>query len=398
MGDLFRREAAASPEPFTGERLTGAIGGQVQIEHYHRYLFARSFCRGLDVLDVASGEGYGSAQLAQVARSVIGVEFDPETVRSAARAFVRPNLRYLQGDARALPLADGCVDAIVSFETIEHFDRQETFIAEAYRVLRPDGLFIVSTPDRDIYSGPNTPPNAFHVKELTAQEFVTLLQARFRNVALLRQRPVIGSTLLADAGPKGAPLIFDRRGESQFEVCDGLPRAPYLVAVASDGLLPSLPVSLYIERSDLDTTSHALQEQSRALASSEQALARIQAVLTDASGTIEHLQLREAALQTALQESRAALQQAHAVLIETRTELEAAHAALREAEGRAASVRERAAAAEEACALSALETEAVRHELDMLRGSARTFLRSYLPRLRRHVLMRGRGPENPPGC
>ena len=160
MGDIFRRETAERPEPFTGERLTAAIGGQVQIEHYHRYLFARSLVAGLDVLDVASGEGYGSALLAQVARSVIGIEHSGSTVCAAARSFPRSNLRFLQGDARALPLADSC-DAVVSFETIEHFDRQEDFLREVRRVLRPDGSFIASTPDRDIYSPAGTPANSF---------------------------------------------------------------------------------------------------------------------------------------------------------------------------------------------------------------------------------------------
>ncbi len=87
MGDIFRRETAEHPEPFTGERLTTAVGGQVQVEHYHRYLFARGFVAGLDVLDVASGEGYGSALLAQVARSVVGIEHSGPTVCGAARNF-----------------------------------------------------------------------------------------------------------------------------------------------------------------------------------------------------------------------------------------------------------------------------------------------------------------------
>ena len=129
MGEIFRRETAEHPEPFTGERLTTAIGGQIEIEHYHRYLFARALVPGLDVLDVASGEGYGSALLAQVARSVVGVEYSGPTVQGAVGNFVRANLRYLRADARALPLADACVDAVVSFGTIEHFGRQGRFPA-----------------------------------------------------------------------------------------------------------------------------------------------------------------------------------------------------------------------------------------------------------------------------
>jgi ubiquinone/menaquinone biosynthesis C-methylase UbiE len=123
MGEIFRRERAEHPEPFTGERFTTAVTGQILVEHYHRYLFARSRVADLDVLDVASGEGYGAALLAQVARSVIGIEYCAATVRSSARNFPRGNLHFLQGDARRLSLADASVDVVVSFETIEHFDR-----------------------------------------------------------------------------------------------------------------------------------------------------------------------------------------------------------------------------------------------------------------------------------
>ena len=57
MGELIKREAAANPLSFSGERLTSATSGQVEIEHYHRYLLAREFCRGRDVLDIAAGDG-----------------------------------------------------------------------------------------------------------------------------------------------------------------------------------------------------------------------------------------------------------------------------------------------------------------------------------------------------
>ena len=150
----------------------------MQIEHYHRYLFARSLVPSLDVLDVASGEGYGSALLAQVARSVIGIEYAGSTVRAAAGNFPRPNLHFLQGDARALPLADDCVDAVVSFETIEHFDRQDDFLREVRRVLRPTGSSSSARPTATFTRRPASPANPFHVRELSRGEFVTLLRRR----------------------------------------------------------------------------------------------------------------------------------------------------------------------------------------------------------------------------
>src|ERR1019366_10169949 len=135
--ETFPREAAANPEPCRGERMTGTVHGQVEIEHYHRYLFSRGFCRDRDVLDVASGEGYGAAQLAQVATHVVGVEYAGATVRNAAANFPRPNLCFVQADARSLPLSDASFDVVTSFETIQHFDRQDRFVAEVRRVLRP---------------------------------------------------------------------------------------------------------------------------------------------------------------------------------------------------------------------------------------------------------------------
>ncbi|HME22442.1 MAG TPA: methyltransferase domain-containing protein [Acetobacteraceae bacterium] len=357
MGDIFRRETAEHPEPFTGERLTASIGGQVQIEHYHRYLFARSLVAGRDVLDVASGEGYGSALLAQVARLVIGVEHSGPTVRTAAGNFPRPNLQFLQGDARALPLTDGCVDTVVSFETIEHFDRQHDFLREVRRVLRPDGSFIVSTPDRDIYSPAGTPVNPFHVRELSRSEFAALLRGAFRHVQIMWQRAMIGSALLADTGSAAPALVFDRRGDTHFEACIGLPRAPYLIAVASDRELPPLPPSLYIDRGDLDT------ELLHRLAIAKQ-LRQVQADLAQAT------QRAEQATQRAEQATLCAEQAA-----------QRAEQATQQAE----QAMRRAEQAERTRIELEQRNETLQRRHDLVQGSLRTFLRGYLPLLRRHL-------------
>jgi ubiquinone/menaquinone biosynthesis C-methylase UbiE len=148
MGEIIPRPIPPTPLPFTGERLTSDYGGQTEIEHLHRYLLARGWCRGKDVLDVASGEGYGTAMLAQVARSAVGVELAGEAVQHAAAAYARDNLRYMQGDARDIPLPDAACDVVVSFETIEHFQEQQRFLNEVRRVLRPGG-----TADRE-HAGP----------------------------------------------------------------------------------------------------------------------------------------------------------------------------------------------------------------------------------------------------
>ena len=271
MGELIRREAAAAPLTFSGERLTGAASGQVEIEHYHRYLLAREFCRGRDVLDVAAGEGYGTALLAQVARSAVGVEIDEATVAAARAEFDRPNLRFELGDARALPLPDASVDVAVTFETLEHLAEQDVFLAELRRVLRPDGLLIVSTPDRDVYSPAGAPPNPYHVLELTQAEFEALLRRHFACFTVAAQRALIGSVILG--GDTAPARSYERRSETVIEGSGHLSRAPYLLAFASDAALPPLPNSVYVYRADLDTDPRVRREAELGRIAAEEALA-----------------------------------------------------------------------------------------------------------------------------
>lgn len=272
--EILHREMASVALPFTGERLTSAIGGQVAIEHYHRYLLARDHCRDRDVLDVAAGEGYGTALLSQVARSAMGVEIDPAAVAAARREFGRPGLRYLVGDARAIPLADATVDVVVSFETLEHFDGQERFLDECRRVLRPGGLLIISTPDRAVYSRPGTPPNPFHVRELDRPEFEALLRARFGHVAVAAQRPMIGSAIIGEGSL--APRVFDTLPGGRFAGAGALLEAPYLIAFASDAALPPPVASLLVLRDDLDTDPAARREAEARASELERCLAEVE--------------------------------------------------------------------------------------------------------------------------
>ncbi|WP_051356372.1 class I SAM-dependent methyltransferase [Azorhizobium doebereinerae] len=259
MAELIHREAAAQPQDFSGERLTASISGQVEIEHYHRYLLAREFCRDKDVIDVAAGEGYGSALLSQVARSVVGVEIDAETVAAARREFARPNLRYEQGDARAIPLPDASVDVAVSFETLEHIAEHDQFLSELHRVLRPGGLLIISTPDKDIYSPPGAPPNPFHVLELTRPEFEGLLRRHFAHAAFAAQRALIGSVIIGP-GDDAPVRAYERRDAATIEGSGHLAGAPYLVGFVSDAPLPPLPNSVFVYRSDIDTDPQVRRE------------------------------------------------------------------------------------------------------------------------------------------
>ena len=253
MGEIFKRERPKERMAFTGERMTADIGGQVEIEHLHRYFLARQFCRGKDVLDIASGEGYGAAIMAQAAKTVIGVDIDPISVEFGTANFVKPNLSFKVGSAIAIPCADHSLDVVVSFETLEHIYEHDAFMTEIKRVLRPGGLLIISTPDSDYYSHPSQPLNEYHVRELTRLQFSTLLTQSFKAHALLAQRPILGSVVLPDAvDPPLSPTTFERRQDEMVEAAGGVLRPLYWIAFASDAPLPPLSTSLYFHTVDID--------------------------------------------------------------------------------------------------------------------------------------------------
>ena len=135
---------------------------------------------------------------------------------------------------------DASIDVVVSFETIEHISEHEAFVHEVRRVLRPGGLFVVSTPDRDIYSGEGAKPNPFHCRELGEAEFISLLARDFAHYRIGRQKATAGSVILPPGDTLDEIEVFSRLGVGCFESAPIPLRAPYLLAVASDTHLSSV--------------------------------------------------------------------------------------------------------------------------------------------------------------
>lgn len=122
-------------------------GKLIYAEHVTRYLAAQSVVKDKVVLDIASGSGYGTKILAESAKFVYGVDVNEAAVNYSKKKYASKNIEYLVGDGESIPLKDNSVDVVITFETIEHIKNYSKFLDEVARVLKPDGLAIVSTPN-----------------------------------------------------------------------------------------------------------------------------------------------------------------------------------------------------------------------------------------------------------
>jgi ubiquinone/menaquinone biosynthesis C-methylase UbiE len=180
---------------FTGERYVPELRGQIYYEHFHRYAMVLDLARDKDVLDIACGEGYGTAALALVARTAVGVDLDPESVRHASARYMAMNVGFRAGDCTQIPAADASFDLAVSFETIEHLSEQEQMLGELKRVLRPHGLLVISSPNKLVYSDGRSVQNPFHQRELYFHEFRDMLRSFFPKVRIFGQRVFAASAV-----------------------------------------------------------------------------------------------------------------------------------------------------------------------------------------------------------
>lgn len=242
--------------PFSGERYVPGIPGEIAHEHWHRYAFACRYVAGRRILDAACGEGYGSALMSRSAGTVIGVDLDTATLDHARRAYRAVcNLSFAAGSITTLPLPNASVDVITSFETVEHVDAadQRRMLAEFDRVLAPEGLVVLSSPNRPQYSEARAYVNPFHRHELDRDELASLVSAHFPALRWYRQRRYFGSALWAEERESGFEALA---GSGAGAVEAAPPEAMYFVIIAAREAA-SLPrdgpgLSLFTDRDEAE--------------------------------------------------------------------------------------------------------------------------------------------------
>ncbi|HLE48575.1 MAG TPA: class I SAM-dependent methyltransferase [Patescibacteria group bacterium] len=164
---------------------------QIQMlwDHVDRYKFVVPYIKSKTVLDIACGSGYGTLYLAENgAKNVLGMDLSTSAITYAKKHYSHKNVLYSVGNAESIPLKNNSIDVLVSFETIEHLNNYKNFIKEIQRVLKKNGLLIISTPNNITGTGSKNP---YHKKEFTFKEFRQLIEKQFVNINVYGQKPVL---------------------------------------------------------------------------------------------------------------------------------------------------------------------------------------------------------------
>ena len=226
---------------FTGERF---VPDKPELYHLHqehviRYMFASQFVKSKVVLDSGCGTGYGSHLLLQKgAKKVIGTDISNDAVEYCKEKYPEENLEFKVDDCTKSNFEDKIFDVIVSFEVIEHLKDAGLFLNEVKRLLKSDGTFIVSTPNKRTYDT----ENPFHIHEFYEGEFRSFLQEKFRHVSIFYQD--YPSTLAIYKSGK-------KKGIQEFSIDDQddinkEESALYFVAVCSDYIVDSFESKLFL--------------------------------------------------------------------------------------------------------------------------------------------------------
>ncbi len=165
--------------------------------HLGRYSIVQKLCQGLDVLDVACGEGYGSYAMASFwdAKSVTGVDISEEAINTARYIFPHPNVKYIAASAEDIDkmFKPESFDLVISLETIEHVNDPEKFLSAIKSVLKPNGIVVLSCPNDHWYYGPGESENPFHLRTYYFNEFREQAEKHFEKAnSYLFGRPING--------------------------------------------------------------------------------------------------------------------------------------------------------------------------------------------------------------
>lgn len=135
------------------------------------------------VVDLACGEGYGTAVLARHAAEAVGVDANPEAHEHAARRYVGANIRF---ERTLVETFNEPTDVVTFLQTIEHVQDPDAILQRIAHLIGADGEAYVSTPNLLTLApeGAEKSENPWHVKEYRAAEYRELLERNFGRVEI----------------------------------------------------------------------------------------------------------------------------------------------------------------------------------------------------------------------
>jgi ubiquinone/menaquinone biosynthesis C-methylase UbiE len=302
---------ADAPERYDPAEHRGSL---IEAEHELRYRWCASAAAGREVLDAGCGVGWGTALLAAAGPArLVGMDISEDALAEARKRTRGLDVELRRGDLLKLPFDERSFDLVTCFEAIEHVVDPDVALDELRRVLRPDGVLLISTPRRQ----PSLRENVHHVREYAPGEFERALGERFANVRTHRQQTCLASTLLDDE----ALAIDDGATDLGMEVrklhASRAGGEGYTVVVAGDGPLPELGrMSLLASPRMMREAIADLQrwEDRAAIAEAEAAASRAElniALLSQEANVRtlhERLTREKAELQAALEDTRLELE------------------------------------------------------------------------------------------
>jgi SAM-dependent methyltransferase len=178
-------------EPVASEALYDWLAG---------YGFARRYVEGKVVANIGRGGlGYGSHLLSQMAERVVGLTDSDEVADLASRVHPAPNVEYKRMESLTTPYPEGFFDVVVALDALGDLGPPGTLVDEAKRVLKRDGVLIVSTLDRRALLD-NNPEGEGRRQGMYTPEFRALLGQRFKFVRVFRQGAVAGGFVIPEVG------------------------------------------------------------------------------------------------------------------------------------------------------------------------------------------------------
>ena len=175
--------------PSTGVRPDPSYGNPLD---QFRYIYTLDLVSGKQVLDLASGVGWGSFLMSSAGASVIGIDVSQEAIDFSREYYSHSKVRFEKRDSSTLNELDMVFDIITCFETIEHVHNPYIFLQELRSVSHHNTRLFLSTPNSILFGSDKVKPsNPYHLKEYNREEIVSLAQSSgWEVVEYLGQYPV----------------------------------------------------------------------------------------------------------------------------------------------------------------------------------------------------------------